>query len=242
MHREVIATLTTVNQKFYDAFARAFVRSRGRSEPGLERVIVQVEPKDRFLDLGCGQGRVAILLPTTCTYVGIDYSEEMLAQARQLVTATTEHANATFVIGDLLNPQWHTKAEWHKAKFDWILLRAVLHHIPGWENRLRILEQATQILAPGGRIVMANWQFLEIERLRRRLLPWNTLSLTEKDVEPGDYLLDWQREGQGVRYVHLVDEFETLELAQAARLDLESLYRADGHQNNLTLYAVLSKS
>jgi tRNA (uracil-5-)-methyltransferase TRM9 len=115
----------------------------------------------------------------------------------------------------------------------------VLHHIPGFASRRRVVERATRVLAPDGRLVLANWQFLQVERLQRRLLPWSTLDLTQDEVEPGDYLLDWQRQGRGLRYVHLVDEEELRTLAREVGLKIVSLFRADGHTNDLTLYAVL---
>ena len=95
------------------------------------------------------------------------------------------------------------------------------------------------MLGPKGMVVIANWQFLRIERLRRRLLPWDRIGLRESDVDPGDYLLDWQRNGYGVRYVHLVDEAETQQLADGAGLQIDDLFFADGHTNDLTLYAIL---
>jgi hypothetical protein len=73
------------------------------------------------------------------------------------------------------------------------------------------------------------------------LLSWDAVGLLPDDIEPGDYLLNWKREGYGLRYVHLIDEEETASLAASVGLTIETLFRADGHNNNLTLYAVLRK-
>lgn len=232
MHKEVITLLNNLNRTFYDELADAFSASRGATEPGLERVFTRMQSRARVLDLGCGQGRVAALLPAGCAYVGMDFSAEMLSIAQRQPT----HIPARFVMGNLLDPGWPALVE---GCYDWIILRAALHHIPGAENRQAIVKRATDCLAPQGRLLLANWQFLEIERLRRRLLPWDVVGLRPDDVEPGDYLLNWQREGYGIRYVHLIDEDETKALAAGAGLTVETLFRADGHQNNLTLYAVL---
>ncbi len=224
--------LNDLNHKFYAELAGAFAASRGDTEPGLERICAEVRPGARVLDLGCGQGRVASMLPAGCRYVGMDFSAEMLAQFQPEDTRTTTQ----FVIGDLLDPEWPSLIT---GVYDWIILRAVLQHIPGIVQRQNVVKRAAGILAPQGRLLLANWQFLDIERLRRRLLPWDVIGLTEDDVEPGDYLLDWQREGYGIRYVHLVDENETTALAASTDLQIETLFRADGYHNNLTLYAVL---
>jgi len=236
MREEVINLLNDLNRTFYDELAEAFAASRGTSEPGLVRALAQAQPGARVLDLGCGQGRVAGLLPAGCEYVGMDFSSEMLAIAER--AANTSHLGSTprFVIGDLLDPAWPTLVP---GRYDWVVLRAVLHHIPGAENRQAIVNRAAGCLAPQGRLLLANWQFLEIERLRRRLLPWDVTGLLPDDVEPGDYLLNWQREGYGIRYVHLIDEDETTTLTTSAGLTIETLFRADGHHNNLTLYAVM---
>jgi SAM-dependent methyltransferase len=239
MREEVINLLNTLNRAFYDELAGAFAASRGPTEPGLVRALAQMQPDARVLDLGCGQGRVAAMLAADCRYVGLDFSTEMLAIAER--AANTSHLTSPprFVAGDLLDPAWSALVAGH---YDWVILRAVLHHIPGAHNRQAIVGRAAGCLAPGGRLLLANWQFLEIERLRRRLLPWDVVGLSPDDVEPGDYLLNWQREGYGIRYVHWIDENETVTLATGADLSIETLFRADGHRNNLTLYAVLRRS
>lgn len=236
MREEVVDLLNNLNRKFYDTFAGAFASSRGDTEPGLMRILAGVQPGDRILDLGCGHGRVASMLPAGCSYVGMDFSAEMLVVAQVGSTTQASDVQVRFVDGNLLADEWPAQID---GTYDWIVLRAVLHHIPGEENRVAIIRHAVKLLAPGGHLLIANWQFLEIERLRRRLLPWDTIGLSANDVESGDYLLDWQRAGYGLRYVHLVDEDETRALASQTGLCLDTIFRADGHNNNLTLYAVL---
>jgi len=237
MREDVINLLSNLNRTFYDGLAEAFAASRGATEPGLERVFAHIQPGARVLDLGCGQGRVAAMLPPGCVYVGMDFSAEMLAIAERAVKKDNlDTSPPYFVLGDLLDPSWPALAP---ERFDWVVLRAVLHHIPGAENRQAIIKRAAGYLAPQGRLVLANWQFLKIERLRRRLLSWDVAGLQADDVEPGDYLLNWQREGYGMRYVHWIGEDETATLAVGADLAIETLFLADGHHNNLTLYAIL---
>ncbi len=233
MRTETIELLKDLNRKFYDEFASSFAASRAQTEPGLEQILQHVHAGDCVLDLGCGQGRIALLLPQGCSYVGMDFSEEMIALARQ--HAVEAEAEVRFVVDDLLAPHWSELM----GTYDWIFLRAVLHHVPSLDKRRAILRQASQYLKPQGKIVLANWQFMNIARLRRRVLDWSLIGLSSNDVEMGDYLLDWQRDGYGLRYVHLVDEAETKHLANTTNLQIETLYRADGHSNDLTLYAIL---
>ncbi len=232
MDERIIQQLNELNRAFYDTFAASFTASRGESEPGLERLLALLPAGARVLDLGCGQGRVAGLLSPGCDYTGVDFSAGMLAEARRL------HPGARFVQADLLAADWEALVG---AAWDCVLLRAVLHHIPAYAARQRIVARAAALLAPRGVLALANWQFLRIPRLRKRIRPWSEIGLDAAALEPNDYLLDWRREGEGLRYVHLVDEAETRRLLADAGLSLRTLYYADGHDNALTLYAIASR-
>ncbi len=87
---------------------------------------------------------------------------------------------------------------------------------------------------------MSNWQFLRSPKLRQRVVPWNTLGITEAEVEQGDYLLSWERGGRrGVRYVHVLDEDEVRRLAGQAGLQILEVFSADGLSGDLAEYVVL---
>ena len=238
--------LLQLNREFYATFAEAFTDSRAPTEPGFERILQRVRRGTRVLDLGCGPARLASLLPPGCSYTGVDSSVELLRAAAHSHSAeihSTGEANVggdpadvRFVQADLVRDRWPDLVG---NGYDWVILRAVLHHIPGLERRCGVVQRAAEVLGPQGMVVIANWQFLRIERLRRRLLPWDQIGLQESDVDPGDYLLDWKRNGYGVRYVHLIDEAETHQLADQAGLQIDDLFFADGYTNDLTLYAML---
>ncbi len=234
MNAETIHQLNALNLEFYTALADAFATSRGPSEPGLERTLADLPAGVRVLDLGCGAGRVAGLLPPGSEYIALDFSPALLALAGE--QAAKAGVRSHIIQADLLADDWPARIE---GVCDCVVLRAVLHHLPGAENRQAVLNRAAGLLHPEGKLILANWQFLDIERLRRRIQSWSEIGLTEEQVEPGDYLLDWRREGQGLRYVHLVDEAETQALAAAADLRIVDLFRSDGKDNRLTLYAVL---
>ncbi|MCA9962203.1 MAG: hypothetical protein KC443_24375, partial [Anaerolineales bacterium] len=60
-------------------------------------------------------------------------------------------------------------------------------------------------------------------------------------VEPGDYLLTWQRSGFGLRYACHIDAGQTARLAADAELRIVHQFRSDGKEGNLSLYTVLQK-
>ena len=202
----------------------------------MEKIIERIKPGVRVLDLGCGHGRIAQSVPQGVAYTGMDFSAKMLAEA---VKRIENKIQKTFVIGNLTDRVWPEIVT--DTTYHWVFLRAVLHHIPSYSYRRRLVIRAAQCLSIDGILILANWQFLNVKRLQKRLLPWSNLNLQPEDVEAGDYLLDWKRDGYGIRYVHLIDEDETLKLALDAGLTIQDLYYADGHTNNLTLYACLTR-
>ena len=68
------------------------------------------------------------------------------------------------------------------------------------------------------------------------------MGLSAEDVEADDYLLTWQRNGRGLRYVHQVDQAEVSWLAAGASLVLVDDYRSDGKEGDLNLYSILAKA
>jgi hypothetical protein len=95
-------------------------------------------------------------------------------------------------------------------------------------------------LRAGGTLAMSNWQFTRSARLRQKVRPWAEAGLDEADVEPGDYLVSWERKGtRGLRYVHVLDEEEALALAAGAGLGVVEVFQADGVNGRLADYVVM---
>jgi 2-polyprenyl-3-methyl-5-hydroxy-6-metoxy-1,4-benzoquinol methylase len=238
MRQEIIQILQDINKQFYSKFATSFARSRAPREPGLDKILHRIKNGAKVLDLGCGHGRIADQLSEGVAYTGLDYSREMLAVAAS--RSKTRKAQVLFVICNLLDTKWPDFVR--LSEYQWIFIRAVLHHIPSYAKRQWLVTQAARYLSQDGQLILANWQFLNIKRLHKRLLSWDVVGLSETDVESGDYLLDWKRDGYGIRYVHFIDEEETRKLAEGAGLKVTELFYADGHTNDLTLYALCQKT
>jgi (p)ppGpp synthase/HD superfamily hydrolase len=104
--------------------------------------------------------------------------------------------------------------------------------------RLDILRVVNQLLRENGLFIHSNWQFLNSEKLRARIQPWTAVSISEADVDPGDYLLDWRSNGKGLRYIHHFDEKELEELASASHFNIIDTFYSDGQTGNLGIYQI----
>ena len=126
-----------------------------------------------------------------------------------------------------------------RSAFDVALALALLHHIPGIEFRKRVLGDIRALLRPDGVLIMSNWQFMQSERLRRKIVPWQTVGIDERELEPGDALLDWKRGGSGYRYVHQFTPAEVQSLSDQCGFQVLEQFRAD---EDLNLFSVLKRT
>lgn len=234
MREEIVTRLIDLNQEFYQTFARAFAETRQRVQPGVLRAILNLPCEASVLDLGCGNGSLARELAQQKhygLYFGLDSAAEMIEIARE----GCPHSQASFEIRDMADPAWFDGLP---IAFDYVFAFAIVHHIPSQELRQRVLEAIHSLLQNDGVFVFSVWNFLSSPRLQRRILPWQTVGLSEGDLEAGDTLLDWRHGGIGLRYVHAFNEEELAELAQACGFQALETYYADGAGGNLGYYHV----
>ncbi len=232
--------LLALNREFYAAFARPFAGSRPASDPALTAILPHIPQRARVLDVGCGNGRLALLLDQErpgAAYLGLDAAPELIETARAQTKRLT-NISAQFRVADV------TQLDIAHRSLDiahWSLITclAVLHHIPGLALRLRVLRDLAELLSPDGRLILSTWQFLSSARMRRKIVGWAEIGVPEEALEPGDYLLDWKRAGRGLRYCHLVDETEVEQLAAASGLSVRQTFRAGGREGDLSLFAIL---
>jgi tRNA (uracil-5-)-methyltransferase TRM9 len=227
-----LSRLLELNRQFYQTFAMPFSATRLRLQPGVRRILEKVDPSTNALDLGCGNGELARQLAMcghSGAYTGLDFSAALLEQA-----STSQPANFHFLQADLSNSDWDTPLR--DERYDIILAFAVLHHLPGEQLRLQVLRKVGAMLAQYGSFIHSEWQFLNSPRLSSRIQPWDSIGLSEQDVDPGDYLLDWRHGGQGLRYVHHFSEAELKRLAEAAGFTVVDSFFSDGKNGRLGLY------
>jgi acetyltransferase-like isoleucine patch superfamily enzyme/SAM-dependent methyltransferase len=114
----------------------AFVARRAQRVAGL------LAADDRVLEVGCGEGTMAVAISAvTAHFEGCDYSEEALAIARRaLPQRTFRYANATNLGGEL-------------ASFTKVVMCEVAEHLmpPQFD---RALAEVTRVLAPHGTLIL----------------------------------------------------------------------------------------
>jgi SAM-dependent methyltransferase len=238
MNAGTIAQLLSLNKQFYQTFGREFSSTRQRLQPGVQRILDTLAGDESLLDLGCGNGELARerMRRGQCgPYTGLDFSPSLLEVARH----GWEDAPATFIRADLTSSDWDKRMVTPIPQFfDLVTAFAVLHHIPGVNMRLSILQKVHELLRPSGRFIHSEWQFLNSDKLKSRVQPWQEIGLSDKDVDPGDYLLDWRSGGRGLRYVHHFDEAELEVLAASSRFRVSTAFLSDGENGQLGLYQV----
>jgi ubiquinone/menaquinone biosynthesis C-methylase UbiE len=122
----------------YDALAGDYAQYRKVDPAVLERLMCDLEPASRVLEVGCGTGNYAAELAARvgCEAVGIDPSAEMVVEARSRDAALT-------VI--------RAPAEQlpHAGPFDLAFCVDVVHHL---DDRPRAFGEVFRELRPGGRL------------------------------------------------------------------------------------------
>ena len=125
---------------------------------------------------------------------------------------------------------------------------AVLHHVPGKEQRLNLVREINSLLSRGTELYLSVWQVQKSPRLMSRLVPWEDADIDGSEVDEGDVLIDWRAEAggqpseKGIRYVHIFTEGELSDLAEQGGFTVKESFYSDGKEGNLGLYQIWSKN
>jgi len=211
---DVARTLSERNKRVYlsphvvEVYAGSF-RERGLLEPEqfiLDYLGPEIAGKD-VLDIGVGGGRTTpFLQPVSRRYVGIDYSEPMVAQCR------ARHANVDFRVCDAIDVGRLGAGEFDLVFFS---LNGIDH--ASHANRITILDGIHRVLRPGGLFVFSShnldgkrWRPLLLPRLQRagagEFLSMNARHLAAHCRRLVNYHRNRYRQEWGDGYAVLVDQ------------------------------------
>jgi SAM-dependent methyltransferase len=211
----------------YNLIARDFSSTRRFIWQGLEPLYNYALPREKVLDLGCGNGRLLqIFKEIDIDYTGVDSSEKLIEIARKI------YPNAKFEVADALHltfPNNH---------FDKIYSIAVLHHIPSNELRLQFLEGVKRVLRPEGLFILTVWDLWRWRKLKTisKFAILKTLGKSQLDCK--DIFVPWQ--GACQRYVHCFSKRELVGLIKRAGFkvkEIGTLKMPDSKENNIYIVA-----
>lgn len=203
-------------QDFYNQAGVHFSRTRQKKYGSgssnwvvTDQYLSRLKPSQSVLDLGCGNGKLVTGIPSGVDYLGTDFSETLLKEARQL------HPDHEFRYGDLLNPK-----DWKELSiYDAIFCVAVLHHIPKRENQVYVLKEIKQHLKQEGFVFLTVWNLWQERFLQYHL---------ESHVEV-PYNKKWKR------YCVAYELPEMISLCSDAGLEVEEIFYAgrDGNKSDI---------
>lgn len=148
---------------FYDAtFGRLVVRRQMRAVKE-----VRAKPGQRVLDIGVGTGATLKHFDKGVHVVGLDLSEGMLGIARERAMNGTV-ARCDLIRGDALAPPFAPES------FDHLLITHVVTVVP---DPRKLLNAATNLVKPGGRVVVLNHFRSNMPIYGRMVAAFNTLSM-----------------------------------------------------------------
>lgn len=127
-----------------------------------------LKPEDRVLEVGCGVGRMPIVMTpyiTTGSYDGFDLVKESIEYCQQVITPRFsnfrfKHANiwnSNYNRQGAIQP-WEFRFPYPDASFTFVFLTSVFTHMQ-WQEVAHYLREIARVLAPGGR-VFASYFFL----------------------------------------------------------------------------------
>lgn len=202
----------------YNRIAPLYAATRNAPRE-LEQFTKFIQPGQKILDWGCGNGRLVYLLKDKeVQYIGTDQSKVMIEIAKQDFASEVKAGWVQFICTEA------EESSFGKDYFDLVFMVASFHHLPDEASRKQVLEKAYQELKKGGVIILTNWN-LESDWAKEKF---------EKDwkkISPQDVLIPWKnQEGELLveRYYHHFTPEELSNLCVNAGFKVVEHYFARG--------------
>jgi cyclopropane fatty-acyl-phospholipid synthase-like methyltransferase len=184
------------NQTFWDEFAlksknNTFGASGGRHLVEIENKFIfknlKLQKPKNLLDIGCGNGQRTINFSKfSKKTLGIDYSSQMIFEAKKLVKNKKMYEKTSFEVFDVNKfPD--------KESFDQIISCRCIINQTSTNNQVKLFKKLHKILKPGGSIILTEISKQGIKNLndirKKYDLPpmtkrWHNLHIDEKKVFP----------------------------------------------------------
>ncbi|MBP7842567.1 class I SAM-dependent methyltransferase [Candidatus Woesebacteria bacterium] len=253
MNQNTINQLNQINTDFYKTVATDFDESRQYFWYGWEKIppLLDAFQDIRVADIGCGNGRFGQFLLEKCpqlklSYTGIDANQTLLDFAQETLQGKIPalHLQQTDIVSALQKDEDFLQNQ----EFQLVTSFGVFHHIPTYELRLKLLKYLLSKVTKDGFLIISFWQFTSFERFQKKVVKeqdtnaqelLNQYDLNLTNLEKNDFILDWNRGHNALRYCHFTDETEQKRLVTEAQAELVKTYFADGKEGNVNQYVIL---
>ncbi len=207
----------------YDEISEQFSRTRRAAWAEFELYRELIVPKSRILDVGCGNGRFYFqgLADLDVNYTGLDLSKLLLSHAEKSRAALTaaEKRKVKFVNGTMM------KLPFNASSFDTTFCIAAFHHIPGRDNRLKVLAEFRRVTKVDGLVVISVWNLFQPKYLPLiRASLWRFLKSFGR-YDWNDTFFYWDK-SKSLRYYHAFTPFEMRALLRDAGYTILHEFRA----------------
>ncbi len=133
----------------YNRIAVKFSNTRTNLSNDIVYLRKFVQPQNKILDFGCGNGRLSgLFTDKSIQYTGVDFSSNLIKIAQK------QYPKGRFI---LIN---NFKLPFPDNYFDAVYCLSVLHHIPSQPYRLKLLEEFKRILKSRGKLVLTVWNLI----------------------------------------------------------------------------------
>ncbi len=245
MDKSTVKKLNEINRTFYEEIATEFSDTRHQHWTGWLELIPLItqqfsQTSLTVLDVACGNGRFGIFLKEQLpqfqfSYMGIDSNQKLLGIAEAQLQPLYNKEVLRLIKKDIVEENFAEQA-------DLIVAFGILHHIPSFELRVQFIQKLAACIKPGGLLIIAAWQFDQLENIFARRKTPEEVGLKATDLEENDFLLTWEREKSATRYAHLITNDEMDKLIALSDLKLVKEFVADGRNNSTNHYVVLEKA
>ena len=172
---------------------------------------------DRVLDLGCGNGRLLLVLrEKKIDYIGVDISEKLIKIAKK------NFPDKKFQLVSPLN------FPFPENYFDKVFCIRVLPHIPSQELRLSFLKKIFKILKPQGILILSCWYLWNFKNKKNLFLVIRNCLLKilgRSKLDFGDALVPWQN--KIMRYYHFFTQSGLKKLVRGAGFKIKEVWESN---------------
>jgi tRNA (uracil-5-)-methyltransferase TRM9 len=244
MNRETALKLNQLNLHFYNTIASEFDSSRQYAWDGWKKVIpyiTDIAPNSdlKVLDLGCGNARFGHFLEEalpnqSLKYVGVDSNQFLLEKASQDFNTVKLD-----LVPSIIDQKLALDLKDHAS--DVVVAFGLIHHLPGFEYRRSLIDQLKTVVKPGGIVVLSLWKFLDIPRLKDKLVTPEIAGFNATDLENNDFIMSWERGQTAYRYCHYCDDLEIKNWFPTHEWEILDTFSADAKEGNANMYLIAQR-